>query len=71
MRLLMPALPPNQQPLSPTPTLNRKRAPKAPTMTAESWKPLEPRIRQLFADQGVSYKKLRAVVNEEFGLSAT
>ncbi|KAF4629078.1 hypothetical protein G7Y89_g9078 [Cudoniella acicularis] len=49
----------------------RKRAPKAPTMTAEIWKPCEPRIKQLYADEGRSYKELGEVINKEFGLTAT
>jgi hypothetical protein len=48
----------------------RKRAPKAPTMSAEKWKPSESRIKQLYVYKDKSVKELREIVNEEFGLKA-
>jgi hypothetical protein len=49
----------------------RKRAPKAPTMSAKKWKPAEDRIRQLFLEGGSTYKELTDTVNREFGFTAT
>lgn len=49
----------------------RKRKPKAPTMSAKTWKPAENRIRQLFVDQQLPYKEMMQVVNNEFGFYAT
>jgi hypothetical protein len=49
----------------------RKRAPKAPTMSAKKWKPAEDRIRQLFLEGGSTYKELTDIVNKEFGFTAT
>ncbi len=49
----------------------RKRAPKAPTMSAKKWAPAEERIRQLFLEEGSTYKDLTDTVNEEFGFTAT
>jgi hypothetical protein len=48
----------------------RKRAPKAPTMSANSWKPCESRIQQLYVQEGKSLDKLREIVNTEFGITA-
>ena len=48
----------------------KKRAPKAPTMTAKRWKPCEARIKELYVRQGKSLKELREIINKEFGLAA-
>lgn len=62
---------PSQRQL-PTPrSSTRKRAQKAPTMSAEKWKPSESRIRQLYVYNDKSIKELREIVNKQFGLKAT
>jgi hypothetical protein len=48
----------------------RKRAQKAPTMSAKRWKPYESRIQQLYVQEGKSLEELREIVNKEFGLTA-
>jgi hypothetical protein len=50
---------------------SRKRAPKAPTMSADSWRPSEGRIQQLYVREGKSLEELREIVNREFGITAT
>ena len=49
---------------------SRKRAPKAPTMTAKRWKPCEARIKELYVHHGKSLRELREIVNKEFSLDA-
>jgi hypothetical protein len=51
--------------------LTRKRAPKAPTMSAKNWKPHKNRIRQLYVSEGRSIKELREIMNKELGITAT
>jgi hypothetical protein len=48
----------------------RKRAPKAPTMSANTWKPCESRIQQLYVQEGKSLEELCETVNREFGITA-
>ena len=48
----------------------RKRAPKAPTISANTWKPCESRIQQLYVQEGKSLEELRETVNREFGITA-
>jgi hypothetical protein len=48
----------------------RKRAPKAPTMSANSWRPCESRIQELYVHEGKSLEELRDIVNREFGIRA-
>lgn len=48
----------------------KKRARKAPTMTAKRWKPCEERIKELYVRHGKSLKELREIINKEFGLAA-
>lgn len=49
----------------------QKRAPKAPTMSAEKWKPAEGRIRQLYTNEEKTIKDLMEIINKEFGFTAT
>jgi hypothetical protein len=51
--------------------LTRKRAPKAQTMSAKSWRPCEGRLKQLYVHDGKSIRELRETVNKEFGFTAT
>jgi hypothetical protein len=62
---------PPQSRQNPSQSSTRKRAPKAPTMSAKSWKPCESRIKQLYMNDGKSIEKLREIINEEFRLVAT
>jgi hypothetical protein len=62
---------PSQRQLQTFQSSTRKRAPKAPTMSAEKWKPSEGRIKQLYVYEDKSIKELREIVNKEFGLMAT
>lgn len=50
---------------------NRKRAPKAPTMSDRKWKPDENRIRELYSDEKGIQEELRRTINEKFGFAAT
>jgi hypothetical protein len=52
-------------------SLTRKRAPKAQTMSAKSWRPCEGRLKQLYVHDGKSIRELRETVNKEFGFTAT
>lgn len=61
-------LPPNCRKVSQSSA--RKRAPKAPTMSANSWKPYERRIQQLYVQERKPLKELREIVNREFGITA-
>jgi hypothetical protein len=56
------------EPVQPT---GQKRAPKAPTMSAEKWKPAEGRIRQLYTNEEKTIKDLAEIINKEFGFTAT
>lgn len=49
---------------------SRKRAAKAPTMSAKQWKPAETRIEQLYVYDDKSIRELRETVNNEFGFVA-
>lgn len=49
----------------------RRRAPKAPIMSAKKWKPHENRIRQLYVKEGKSIEELREIMNKELGIAAT
>jgi len=62
---------PPQRQLQKLQSSTQKRAPKAPTMSAEKWKPSESRIKQLYVNEDKSIKELREIVNKEFGLIAT
>ncbi|CZR63154.1 uncharacterized protein PAC_13051 [Phialocephala subalpina] len=55
----------------PSRSLLRKRAPKAQTMSAKSWRPCEGRLKQLYVHDGKSIKELREILNREFGFTAT
>lgn len=48
----------------------RKRAPKAPTMSAKRWRPAEDRIKELYVHEDKSIKQLRDIVNGEFDFEA-
>jgi Clr5 domain len=48
----------------------QKRARKVPTISADSWKPYESRIQQLYVQEGKSLEELREIVNKEFRLTA-
>jgi hypothetical protein len=68
------ALPVLDQPFNqqqPAQILTRKRAPKAPTMSAKDWKPHKNRVRQLYVSQGKSIEELREIMNRELGITAT
>ncbi|KAL9618251.1 MAG: hypothetical protein Q9160_007021 [Pyrenula sp. 1 TL-2023] len=54
----------------PGPSFTRKRAKKAPTMSAKKWRPAESMIRQLYLHDEKSIKELRDIVNEKFELVA-
>jgi hypothetical protein len=62
---------PSQHQLQTCQSSTRKQAPKAPTMSAEKWKPSESRIKQLYVYKDKSIRELREIVNKEFGLEAT
>ncbi|KAE8452639.1 hypothetical protein EG329_013898 [Mollisiaceae sp. DMI_Dod_QoI] len=55
----------------PSQYVTRKRAPKAPTMSAKKWKPHEDRIRQFYVKEGKSIEELREIMNKELGIAAT
>lgn len=59
----------NQQ--QPAQILTRKRAPKAPTMSAKTWEPHKDRIRQLYVTERKSIEELREMMNKELGITAT
>jgi hypothetical protein len=51
--------------------LNRKRAPKAPSISAKNWKPCENRIKELYVRDSKYMEEVREIINKEFGLMAT
>ncbi|CAG8952002.1 hypothetical protein HYFRA_00000738 [Hymenoscyphus fraxineus] len=53
------------------PAGGKRRAPKARTMTAKDWKKYEDRLKQLYADEGKSYKELVVIMNHETGRCLT
>ncbi|KAH6671098.1 hypothetical protein B0J14DRAFT_595317 [Halenospora varia] len=55
----------------PAQCLTRKRTVKAPTMSAENWKPHKNRIRQLYVSEGKSIEELREIMNKDLGITAT
>ena len=59
----------NRQRLAQFPT--RKRAPKAPTISAKNWASHQDRIRQLYVSEGKSIEELREIMNQELGITAT
>ena len=48
----------------------QKRAPKAPTISFQSWKPYERRIRQLYVHERKSIEELQEIINAESGFTA-
>lgn len=61
----------SQFPLQTIRSSTRKRAPKAPTISAEKWRPCENRMKQLYVSGDQSIKELREIIFKEFGLMAT
>lgn len=59
-----------QQALDPA-TRPRKRAPKAPTISAKKWKLHETRLKQLYVHEGKSYEEVGDILNKELGFTAT
>jgi hypothetical protein len=57
--------------LQPSQFLIRKRAPKAPTISAKNWKPCENRIKELYVHDNKYMEEVREIINKEFGLTAT
>jgi len=55
----------------PAESLTRKRAPKAPTLSAKIWKPHMDRMKQLYVSEGKTIHELREIMNKELGITAT
>ena len=49
----------------------KRRAPKAPIMSVEKWRPHQNRIRQLYIAEGKPIEELREIMNKELGIKAT
>ena len=50
------------------PTQLRKK--KAPTLSADAWKPYKARIIELHVTQGLSLKEVRKIIEDDFGFTA-
>lgn len=48
----------------------QKRAPKVPTISFQSWKPYEKRIRELYVHERKSIEELQEIINAESGFTA-
>jgi len=59
----------NQQ--QPAESLTRKRAPKAPTLSAKIWEPHKDRMKQLYVSEGKTIHELHEIMNKELGIIAT